>query len=118
MQAQQMVNLTPHALTFVTSAGAINVPPSGQMSRARYEAAHVTDVAGIPAYRNLLSTPDGLPPPQDGVIYVVSAMVQQALRANGIERHDVFSPGTGQNDGPVRDPQGRIVAVTRLVQLP
>lgn len=115
---QQMINLTPHALTFITGQGPIVVPPSGQMSRARYDTTFVEEIQGVPAYRNNLALPDGLPPPREGMILIVSAMVQQALRAHGIDRPDVFSPGTGQNDGPIRNGAGKIVGVTRLVQLP
>jgi hypothetical protein len=33
-------------------------------------------------------------------------------------RPDVFSPGTGPRDGAIRDKQGRITGVTRLIQAP
>jgi hypothetical protein len=46
------------------------------------------------------------------VLYVVGTMV--AARAG--DRGDVVSPGTGPADGAVRDADGRIVAVTRLVR--
>jgi hypothetical protein len=48
--------------------------------------------------------------------YVVSGIVGAALRATGSTRRDVLCPGTGPNDGAVRNEAGHIVAVTRLVQ--
>lgn len=49
-----------------------------------------------------------LPEPQDDTIYVVSLLVAQRN-----PRPDVFSPGTGPQDGAIRE-NGQIVAVTRL----
>jgi hypothetical protein len=46
-------------------------------------------------------------------MYIVSGMVLSALYGT---RPDVLAPGTGPNDGAIRDASGRIVAVTRLVR--
>ena len=50
--------------------------------------------------------------------YVVSGLIQSALRAQGIYRSDVLAPGTGPNDGAVRCPHtGQVRGVTRLLAL-
>jgi hypothetical protein len=54
----------------------------------------------------------GLPDPVDGVLLVVSQLVAGRVP----DRDDVVSPGTGPADGAVRDAQGRVCAVTRLVR--
>jgi hypothetical protein len=56
----------------------------------------------------------GLPEPQPGVIFVTSAIVAEAATKAG--RRDVLAPGTGPNDGAIRE-NGQVVAVTRLVRL-
>lgn len=57
---------------------------------------------------------ENLPPAEDGVFLIVSGMVGDALRARGVSRPDVLVPGTGPQDGAVRNDKGHIVAVTRL----
>lgn len=50
--------------------------------------------------------------PVDRPVYIVSALF--AGRVN--DRPDVMYPGTGPNDGCVRDDKGQVVAVTRLIR--
>jgi hypothetical protein len=47
-------------------------------------------------------------------MYIVSLVV--ARHPDVVGRYDVVCPGTGPNDGAIRDEQGRIVAVTRLIR--
>jgi len=54
----------------------------------------------------------GLPAYTRGVMLLVSGMVRDALE----DRGDVWSPGTGPEDGAIRNDKGHIVAVTRLIQ--
>ncbi len=56
---------------------------------------------------------EGLPEPKEGVAYIVSATVLDALRGSG--RTDVFTTGTGKNDGAVRNEKGRIIGVSALI---
>lgn len=51
---------------------------------------------------------ENLPEPQEGVVYVVSALVAQAVP----DREDVFIP-----DDTVRDEQGRIIGVRALARV-
>ena len=57
---------------------------------------------------------EGLPDPQPDTIYLVSALI--AGRPEVAGRDDVFVPGTGPKDGTVRDANGQVYAVTRIVK--
>ena len=115
-----IINLTPHAIVLLRDnllggQEAAEFTPSGVV--ARVSSAPGTRIEGrdIP----LFTAPtwgevENLPAPQSGVICLVSGLV--AGRAIG--RTDVFSPGTGPNDGAVRNEKGHITAVTRLIQAP
>jgi hypothetical protein len=109
----KLVNLTPHPLVIFTDRGQITVPPSGVVVRVR----EVTEDAGelvlddgtkVPLRRKFLSSEiDGLPEPQEGVVYVVSYLAAQVAWSQG--RTDVMATGD-----PVRDAQGHIVGVKSL----
>jgi hypothetical protein len=111
-------NLTPHPITLRDSEGVDHViPPSGIVARVTATQGTLTQVAGVPvpvATATVYGDIEGLPAPEPGVVYVVSGLVLS--RAFG--REDVYGPGTGPQDGAVRDDAGRIVAVTRLVGAP
>lgn len=111
-----LINLTPHPVVLRRGDTDTTVPPSGIVARvASVPGALMDDAGPVPVY----SAPawgavEGVPAPEAGTLYIVSALV--AARCAG--RSDVVSPGTGPADGAVRDDQGRIVAVTRLVRAP
>jgi hypothetical protein len=122
-------NLTPHPIVLRLSDGAEIVIEPDPMGPAR-----VSSTPGVELALVELSPPlgtggtvllqgaptwgavEGLPPEDEegGIINIVSALV--ASRCTG--RGDVFSPGTGPADGAIRSPDGRIQAVTRLIQAP
>ena len=110
-----LTNLTPHVVTLRGAEGDIHLPPAGYVARVDSEpGSHASTLMGIPVY----TMPEkgrvvGLPERRPGEIYLVSGMVLAAL--SGKDRPDVVAPGTGPNDGAIRDEQGRIVAVTRLL---
>ena len=114
----KLVNLTPHALTLRTPEGIdITLPPSGTVARVGTTPGALREVAGIPvsvAEATSYGEVQGLPEPAEGTIYIVSGLVLG--RAFG--RADVFGPGTGPQDGAIRDDAGRVIAVTRLVGAP
>lgn len=58
---------------------------------------------------------EGLPPPQEGIGLVVSALVGGRLEGSG--REDVFTLGTGPQDGAIRNEMNQIIAVTCLKQV-
>ncbi len=107
----KIVNLTPHKLDiYVGSTEKITVEPSGIVVRCEERRELVGTLrAGdddIPVYYTVFGAVQDLPEPQDGVIYVVSALVLQAL--NGT-RPDVFAPGKS-----VRDKSGNVIGCEGL----
>jgi hypothetical protein len=109
--AVKVVNLTPHPVVIIPAEGKqVTVPPSGTVARVR----EVVESAGelvledgtkVPLRRKFLSSEiEGLPEPQDGVVYVVSYLAAQVAWSQG--RTDVVATGD-----PVRDEQGHIVGV-------
>lgn len=116
MQTQSIVNLTPHPLVLLCVTGTQRVPQSGNIARVRHEQVPLDPVGGIPVYTTEYKEIEGLPEPRDGVTFIVSSLIQHALKQKGIERPDVLSPGTGPNDSAVKE-NNRIVAVTRLVRI-
>ena len=110
----KLVNLTPHTINLISPSGEETALPSDGVARvASQPGTALGYAAGIP----LFSAPtwgavDGLPDPEPGTIFIVSALVAGQVKG----RPDVFSPGTGPHDGAIRDKTGQIVAVTRLIQ--
>lgn len=109
----EFINLTPHPLVIRTQDGERTIAPSGVVARvSTTPGERLPDADGVELYTApRWGEVEGLPDPAPGTIYIVSALV--AARAG---REDVYSPGTGPADEPVRDDHGRIVAVTRLVR--
>jgi len=112
----QLINLTPHPLVLLCVTGTQRVPQSGNIARVRHEQVALDTVSGVPVYATEYKEIEGLPAPQDGVTYIVSSLIQHALKQHGLDRPDVLSPGTGPNDSAVKE-NNRIVAVTRLVRI-
>ena len=111
----KFLNLTPHALTI---EGLGTIPASGQMARVATVRFQLGDRAGVRIVAQNLGQIDGLPAPVDGVSYIVSGMVLDALKRlagpAGSSRAgaDVFAPDTGPD--AIRE-NGQIVAVRGLV---
>ena len=88
-------NITPHAISIYAADGTthlLDIPPSGEVARVsvtRKETGVVPILTGIPVFVGTYGDVSGLPDPQDGVIYLVSAMVRSAVPT----RRDVLSPG-------------------------
>lgn len=109
----KIVNLTPHALNFLDAENhvALNVPSSGLARAAqRRENIGTIDADGVtlPVTRSVFGAVEGLPAPEAGTIYVVSAITAQAVP----EREDVFIV-----DDSVRDENGRIIGVRGLAHV-
>lgn len=111
VRVREIVNLTPHPLHI---AGVV-IQPSGQVARV----SEVSERRGMLEYGSLqipvivkwFGDVEGLPEPQDGVIYVVSVLTAQAAWAAG--RTDVFCPGD-----LIRDESGRVVGAASLCAAP
>ena len=103
----KMVNLTPHAITFVNAEGNVarTVTPSGSLARVSCKTVTVGEIAGIPVTETVYGEVEGLPSPQENTIYIVSALVAQ--RCTG--RTDVFVPSE-----QIRDDQGRVIGCRSL----
>jgi hypothetical protein len=103
-----LMNLTPHTIDIRSDLGdlILSVPPSGHVARVSQTLAPVTGLyPGVTIYRRTFGEVVGLPEPQGGVDYVVSAMVAAAS-----PREDVFSPGE-----LIRDADGKPVGCKGLV---
>lgn len=110
------VNLTPHPIVVETRTSRfhdirVTFPPSGKVARVSSSPGELLDPAwGIyapPTFGEI----ENLPEPVEGTTYIVSSMVAM----NCSRRRDVVAPGTGSADEPIRDAQGQITAVTRLI---
>lgn len=113
-----IINLTPHAITLRADDGVDHViPASGVVARVTSTPGGVLPDQGLPVPvkgADTFGDVIDLPTPVDGVFYLVSALVGSALRDQGAARPDVLCPGTGPQDGAVRNDKGHIVAVTCL----
>lgn len=84
------VNLTPHALDVRDISGdKTSIPPSGEIARIEVRDHEVVIINNIMVYRALKGKVEGLPAPKDGVFYLVSLAVRDALP----DRQDLLSPG-------------------------
>lgn len=110
----KIVNLTPHALNLMPNGPdgpVVTIPPSGTVARCATERTLVetvtVDGVTIPVNRTVFGEVTGLPDPEPGTVYVVSAIVAQAVR-----RDDVFIV-----DNAVRDAEGRIIGARALAKV-
>lgn len=105
----ELRNLTPHALSLLAQDGsAVALPPSGVVARRAVLRRTAEEVAGLPVAVEALGPVEGLPAPEDGVIYVISRLVAEAVP----HRTDVLAPGE-----PVRDDGGRIIGARGLCRV-
>lgn len=102
----EVVNLTPHPIT----VGEKTFSPSGKVARVAMDETDSGEmVAGIPVITREMGEVTGLLAERENTIFLVSAMVLAEVHG----REDVFAPDTGPT--AVRDFEGRIQGVTRLV---
>lgn len=105
-----IINLTPHKINLMPEGEpTVTIPPSGLVARcatSRVQVDTVTvDGVTVPVNQTRFGTVSDLPEPQPDTIYVVSALVAQAVP----ERQDVVIV-----DDAVRDDQGRIIGARAL----
>ncbi len=97
----KLVNLTPHKIIIFASADAaessVEVEPSGQVARVSAtttpKASALSVEYGFPTVRTVFGEVTGLPESQDGVAYIVSGMVLDAVGKKQPDRQDVYAPG-------------------------
>lgn len=100
-------NYTPHQVSLVLQDGNTMVLPSLGVARCDVEEILCGgNLAGMTFVRESLGQVTGLPEPEDGVAYIVSRPVLDAIAA---ERRDVVGVTR-----LVRDPDGRIVGAAAL----
>ena len=111
----KLVNLTPHAVHLMPAGPdgpVIEIPPSGTVSRCETKRAKIDEVTidgvTVPVNRTEFGKVTGLPDPEEGTFYIVSALVAQAVPY----RQDVLIV-----DDPVRDDQGRIIGARALARV-
>jgi hypothetical protein len=97
------INLTPHAITV---EGLGTLPPSGIVARVSVAQCDVGTRGGVRLRASVKGEVTGVPAPTEGVTFVVSGMVLDALA--GSRKGDVVAPDTGAD--AVRE-NGQIVAV-------
>lgn len=86
----KFVNLTPHNITIYNAQGEkIDVPKSGNVARVETTNKIIDEINSIEIFYTTYTDVEGLPEPEDGVVYIVSGMV--ASRCS--HRSDVMSPG-------------------------
>lgn len=106
-------NLTPHTIKLNSGK---EFPPSGQLARVSAKFTNVTSPEllreGIYVYKVEYGEIEGLPEPEEGKLFIVSAMVLEAGRKIG--RNDLVAPATGHPEA-IRNEQGQIVSVPGFV---
>lgn len=90
---QTFVNLTSHTINEVTTG--LEVPRSGIIARVKQSTVKSAEHSGVPIYTSEFGEVEGLPAPQEGVLYIISALTMNAVPAN---RTDVVAPGNLQRD--------------------
>lgn len=104
----KIVNLTPHDITITNGP---TFPPSGTVARVSVLQVDAGDINGIPVKTQTYGDIVGLPEPQAGMVFIVSALTLAAAKAAG--RDDVVAPDTAN---AVRNDAGHIVSVPGFVK--
>ncbi len=81
----EIVNLTPHAVRVILADGSeVVIEPSGQVARVTQTIADANPIQygghSLPVRISTMGTVEGLPDPQPDTIYIVSALVLQAVQ--------------------------------------
>ena len=118
------INLTPHPIRLRTEVAdtsatsrdddiVVAPDPSGPARVATTPGKADGDIGGVALFgATQFGEVTGLPAPQEDTVYIVSALVGGQVSG----RTDVVQPGTGPQDGTIRNEAGHIYAVTRLVR--
>jgi hypothetical protein len=106
----KLVNLTTHTIHIERRDGTrLSVEPSGQVARVGLVSLPVWEIDGCLVSATSPGEVEGLPEPEEGVFYVVSAPLRLAVP----NRADVLSPGA-----PILGDDGRPVACKGLAANP
>lgn len=84
----EFVNLTPHEIVETTTGA--KFPSSKQTARVSVRYTKNGEVDGIPLFEAQYGEVEGLPEPQQGIVYIVSSLVLEAMKG---KRSDIVAPG-------------------------
>ena len=104
----KIINLTPHDITITDGP---TFPPSGTVARVSVQQVDDGDINGVPVKKQTFGDIVDLPAPQKDTIFIVSALVLNAAKAQG--RTDVVAPDTAN---AVRNDDGHIVSVPGFIR--
>ena len=104
----EIINMTPHAITWVKPSGESCVIESSGTIRCECKTELVESIGDLEIYSNSYVLKDSLPAAKPGVYYVVSALV--AARLTG--RDDVLVVNE-----TVRDSAGRIIGCKSFARI-
>lgn len=102
----KFINLTPHAIRLNDGR---SFDPSGVVARVSADLQTVESIGGVQLFRQTFGKVEGLPEEIPGTMYIVSAMV-----LNAVDRKDCVAPATGSRE-TVRNEAGHIVSVPGFV---
>jgi hypothetical protein len=116
----KLVNLTTHLVRIKGPNGVVTIPPSGMSARVKTEQRVCArmDIEGaglVDCIEDFEVGTLSVPPPESGVIYIVSRYFQDYAHDMMPERRDFVAP---LSDGTAVREDGQVVAVTRLRYLP
>lgn len=108
-----IINLTPHTITFISANNNMQkyeLAPSGVVARVAAHTENIGEVRTpegfvIPVTQTVFGQVEGLPAPEEGVVYVVSSLVAGRVP----DRKDVFIPNES-----IRDDKGHIIGCLSL----
>ena len=108
-EKEMIINCTPHDISIMKDGITTVIPKSGIIPRVASAEFDTEQIDGFPCVENSYGKPAGIPDAVAGTYYIVSGMVFAAT-----DRSDVVAPDTGST--AVRNRQGYIIAVTRLIR--
>jgi len=102
----KLVNVTPHPIKLIRGDKTFTFESEG-IARVETTQTVATTINDVPFYKTVYGEVTGIPEPEEGVYYIVSAMV-----LNASERTDLVAPNTAK---AIRDESGRIVGVDSFI---
>lgn len=109
--SKTLINLTAHPITILGGDHHVEILPSGQVARVKFADKPIGYVHigknRVPLSKRVLSEVQSLPEPKKDVLYIVSSLVQNAVR----DRDDLLTPFKTKRR------MGHVVGCKHLLQL-
>ena len=109
--ATNIINLTPNTINVIVDDETRTIKPCGTVCRVIEDTKTVSSINGIPIRVSHPTAVEGLPPQQEGTIFLCSGMAASAAWQLG--RTDVVCPSTLADD-IIRNEKGRTMGVKAL----